>query len=72
MANKLPQKKCYRVDDVSVMACGTERSERDLVKRLDALDIDWTMPEKQPPTSRFGAISSALEESSGSTKCLIT
>src|SRR6266536_5928613 len=47
LARKLPQNKSYRVDDTTVVVSVTDRTDRDLVKRFDDLDIDWTILEKQ-------------------------
>ena len=50
LARKLTQNKSYRVDDTTVVVSVTDRTERDLVKRLDDLDIDLTILEKQLQT----------------------
>ena len=50
LARKLPQNKSFRVDDTNVIASVTDRTERDLVKRFDDLDIDWAILEKQLQT----------------------
>jgi len=50
LARKLPQNKSYRVDDTSVVVFVTDRTERDLVKRFDDLNIEWTILEKQLQT----------------------
>jgi hypothetical protein len=42
---KLPPNKSFKADDIVVSA--TDRSERDLVKRFDELDIEWSILEKQ-------------------------
>lgn len=38
------------MDDTTVVVSVTDRTERDLVKRFDGLDIDWTILEKQLQT----------------------
>jgi hypothetical protein len=47
----LPQKKrrkmSFQADDTNVAVCVKDRSERDLIKRFNKLDIDWTVIEKQ-------------------------
>jgi hypothetical protein len=40
---KLPVNKSFRAEDTNVTVSLTGRSERDLVKRFDELDIDWTV-----------------------------
>ena len=47
LRKKLPSNKAYRADDTNVVLSVTDRSERDLVKRFDELDIDWDVLEKQ-------------------------
>lgn len=50
VAKKLPRNKSFKVDDTNVMVSVTDRTERDLVKRFDDLDIDWAILEKQLQT----------------------
>ncbi|KAE9565920.1 hypothetical protein CGMCC3_g17900 [Colletotrichum fructicola] len=44
---KLPPHKTFRPVDSDVVVSVTERSQRDLVKRFNELNIDWTMVESQ-------------------------
>lgn len=44
---KLPPNKSFRADDTNVSVSVTDRSERDLVKRFDELNIEWKIIEKQ-------------------------
>ena len=46
-ARKLPQNKCFSVDETIVVVSVTDRTERDVNKRFDDLDIDWKVLEKQ-------------------------
>jgi hypothetical protein len=46
-ARKLPQNKCFSVDETIVVVSVTDRTERDINKRFDDLDIDWKVLEKQ-------------------------
>ncbi|KAF4534642.1 uncharacterized protein LTHEOB_12920 [Lasiodiplodia theobromae] len=50
LARKLPQNKSFRADDTAIVVSVTDRTERDLVKRFDELDIDWAILEKQLKT----------------------
>jgi hypothetical protein len=43
----LPHNKCVRSDDTNVVVSVTERSERDLAKRYDDAEIDWSVVEKK-------------------------
>lgn len=47
LRKKLPSNKAFRADDTNIVLSVTDRSERDLVKRFDELDIDWRVIEKQ-------------------------
>jgi hypothetical protein len=47
LCKKLSSNKRVRPDDTSVVVSVTERSERDLTKRFDEIDIDWSVIEKQ-------------------------
>jgi hypothetical protein len=47
LRKKLPSNKSCRADDTTVSVAVTDRSERDLVKRFDEIDIDWAIVEKQ-------------------------
>ncbi len=47
LRKKLPSNKVFRADDTNFVLSVTDRSERDLVKRFDELDIDWDVLEKQ-------------------------
>ena len=44
---KTPQNKCYEPDETNVVVSITDRSQRDLTKRFDELDIDWEVVENQ-------------------------
>ncbi|KAL0933549.1 uncharacterized protein CTRU02_212512 [Colletotrichum truncatum] len=44
---KLPSNKSFRIDDTNVTVSVRDRSQRDLVKRFDDLDIDWRVVERQ-------------------------
>ncbi len=44
---KLPQNRDIRCDDTSAVVSVTGRSERDLTKRFNDLDIDWSVILKQ-------------------------
>jgi hypothetical protein len=44
---KLPSNKSFKADETNVVVSVTDRSERDLVKRFDELDIEWPILEKQ-------------------------
>jgi hypothetical protein len=43
---KLAENRDVRCDDTNVIESVTGRSERDLVKRFDDIDIDWSIIEK--------------------------
>lgn len=47
LAKKTPRNKCYEPDETNVVVLVTDRSQRDLTKRFDELDIDWTVVENQ-------------------------
>ncbi|KAK1633203.1 hypothetical protein BDP81DRAFT_495291 [Colletotrichum phormii] len=47
---KLPSTKTFEAVDTNVVVSVTDRSQRDLVKRFDELDIDWSMLEAQLQT----------------------
>lgn len=47
---KLPPNKVYKAEETNVVVSVTDRSERDLVKRFDELDIEWAILEKQLQT----------------------
>lgn len=44
---KLPSTKTFEAVDTDVVVSVTDRSQRDLVKRFDELDVDWAMLEAQ-------------------------
>jgi hypothetical protein len=58
LARKLPQNKCFRADETTVVVSVTDRTERDVNKHFDEVDIDWKILEKQLETwshlFRFG------------------
>jgi hypothetical protein len=43
----LPHNKCVRSDDTNVVVSVTEHSERDLTKRYDDAEVDWSVVEKK-------------------------
>jgi hypothetical protein len=43
----LSHSKCVRSGDTNVVVSVTERSERDLAKRYDDAEIDWSVVEKR-------------------------
>ncbi|KAF4487555.1 hypothetical protein CGGC5_v005858 [Colletotrichum fructicola Nara gc5] len=47
LRRKLPPHKTFRPVDSDVVVSVTERTQRDLVKRFNELNIDWTMVESQ-------------------------
>jgi hypothetical protein len=47
LAKKTPRNKCYEPDETNVIVSVTDRSQRDLTKRFDELDIDWGVVENQ-------------------------
>ncbi|EMD96376.1 hypothetical protein COCC4DRAFT_155192 [Bipolaris maydis ATCC 48331] len=47
LSRKLPHGKHVKCDDTSVVASVNDRSERDLTKRFDDIDIDWPLVERQ-------------------------
>ncbi|KAK4127978.1 hypothetical protein N657DRAFT_535153, partial [Parathielavia appendiculata] len=47
LRKKLPGNKSFKADDTNITISVTDRSERDLVKRFEELDIDWALVEKQ-------------------------
>ncbi|TIC89601.1 hypothetical protein CH35J_012538 [Colletotrichum higginsianum] len=47
---KLPSTKTFEAVDTDVVVSVTDRSHRDLVKRFDELDVDWSMLEAQLQT----------------------
>lgn len=44
---KLPHSSHVRLDDTSVVASVNDRSERDLTKRFDDMEIDWSVVERR-------------------------
>lgn len=44
---KLLHDRHVKFDDTSVIASVNDRSERDLTKRFDDMDIDWSVVERQ-------------------------
>jgi len=44
---KLYSKKCYRIEDTDVVISVTDRSQRDFTTQFEALEIDWTVIQKQ-------------------------
>ncbi|KAK0627101.1 hypothetical protein B0T14DRAFT_493284 [Immersiella caudata] len=47
LAKKTPRNKCHEPDETNVVVSITDRSQRDLTKRFDELDIDWGAIENQ-------------------------
>jgi len=47
LQKKVAQDRHIRCDDTSVLVSVTDRGERDLVKRFDDIDIDWSLVQKQ-------------------------
>jgi hypothetical protein len=47
LQKKVPQNRHIRCDDTTVVVTVTDRSERDLSKRFDDIDIDWSMIQRQ-------------------------
>jgi len=47
LEKKTPRNKCYEPDETNVTVSVTDRSQRDLTKRFDELDIDWEVVEGQ-------------------------
>jgi hypothetical protein len=47
LCKKLSSNKRVILDDTNVVVSVTERSQRDLTKRFDDIDIDWSVIEKQ-------------------------
>jgi hypothetical protein len=47
LRKKLPQNKCVRSDDTNVVVSVADRSQRDLTKRFDDTEIEWSIVEKQ-------------------------
>jgi hypothetical protein len=47
LGKKLPHGRHVKCDDTSVVASVNDRSERDLTKRFDDMDIEWSVVERQ-------------------------
>ncbi|KAJ5009694.1 hypothetical protein K4K57_008395 [Colletotrichum sp. SAR 10_99] len=47
VTKKLPSNKLFKIDDTDVVVSVRDRTQRDLVKRFDDLDIDWNVVERQ-------------------------
>jgi hypothetical protein len=47
LAKKTPRNKCYEPDETNVVVSVTDRSQVDLTKHFDELDIDWGVVENQ-------------------------
>jgi hypothetical protein len=47
LGEKTPRNKCYEPDETNVVVSVTDRSQRDLTKRFDELEIDWEVVEDQ-------------------------
>ena len=47
LRKKLPQNRHVRGDDTNVIVSVNYRSERDLIKRFEDIDVDWSIVEKQ-------------------------
>ena len=50
LRKKLAQNRHIRGDDTNVIVSVNDRTQRDLVKRFDDIDVDWTIVEKQLTT----------------------
>jgi hypothetical protein len=47
LRRKTSQNKCVRSDDTNVVVSVADRSQRDLTKRFEDTDIDWSIVERQ-------------------------
>ncbi|RYN43629.1 hypothetical protein AA0117_g13566, partial [Alternaria alternata] len=47
LSRKLPHGRRVKCDDTNVVASVNDRSERDLTKRFDDMDVDWLLVERQ-------------------------
>ena len=47
LSRKLPHGRHVKCDDTNVVASVNDRSERDLTKRFDDMDVDWLLVERQ-------------------------
>ncbi|KZL85758.1 hypothetical protein CI238_10898 [Colletotrichum incanum] len=47
VTKKLPSNKSFKIDDTDVVVSVRDRTQHDLVKRFDDLDIDWNVVERQ-------------------------
>ena len=47
LSRKLPHGRHVKCDDTSVVATVNDRSERDLTKRFDDMDVEWSVVERQ-------------------------
>ena len=50
LRKKMAHSRFVRCDDTNVVVSVTDRTERDLTKRFDELEIDWSVVEKQLAT----------------------
>jgi hypothetical protein len=47
LRKKISQNKYVRSDDTNIVVSVADRSQRDLTKRFDDMEIDWSIVEKQ-------------------------